>query len=875
MDRELSQEIQSHLAEATEEYVRRGLPPSEARLTALRQFGGVTQVEEAYREHRTFRPLEDLGRDLRYGLRALWRSRGFSSVVVVVLSLGIGGITTVFTLLNRIVFQPLPFRDADRIVVLTHSAPGVNLDNVGLSSGLYFHYREHAGSFTALGAYSRAASTFRPEGASAERVKIVYTSSSVFEILGVAPALGRTFTIHDGAPGFLNTTWAVPVLLSHDFWVSHFAGDAGVLGRNITIGNNPREVIGVMPSGFGFPDADTQIWILNEPPEATARFARVFGLDAIGRLRPGVTPEQARSELQTILPAIIGRYPDATAARVAEVQLRPTVLRLKTAVLADIGHVLWTVFGGMALLLAIAWTNAAALFAVRADERQREISVRQALGAPRSRIVRLLVIEAAILTTTAAALGLVLARGLLLAVIAFAPQALPRADEIRLGGPEVAFAGLLGVVLACFYGMRGTRPQHDGTVSHLAGGRRLTATRDTWLGVDPVIALQIALALTLMIGSALMVKTYRNLLQRDLGFSADRLLTVQVSIPGSKARQHAQIYEALVASIRQLPGVESAAAASFLPLTPGEDRYPVTAGAAPVPFKFFVPGYFQTMATPIVEGEPFGPTARVTTASPVLVSAALARRLYPTESAIGKTVRRLNADGSIVEMGPRGPVPPFVIVGIVGDVRETSPRDNPTEIVYIPVIEPAVEPSIVPTNMTVVVRTRVPPMSLAASVKESAMRVDPSISIGGVETMDAIVGSARAKEAFVGLLLMLAAIVSVLLGTIGVYGSVAQLVKRRTPEIGIRLTLGARRTAVVQMVVAGALRAVLVGAAVGSVAAVTSTGALRSMLFGVEPNDPTVFLTVGALLVAAAAVAAFAAAARAARVDLVVALRAD
>jgi predicted permease len=391
---------------------------------------------------------------------------------------------------------------------------------------------------------------------------------------------------------------------------------------------------------------------------------------------------------------------------------------------------------------------------------------------------------------------------------------------------------------------------------------------------DPFVILQVALALSLTVGAALIVKTYRNLANRELGFSSGHLLTAEVALPYRKAGQHARIYGALVEHLRRLPGVESAAAASFVPLTPSEHVFPVQAGSTPVVFKFFTPGYFETLQTRVVEGASVAAGERAGAPSPVLVSATLARRLYSDERAVGKTLRRLNEDGSIVTIGQLE-VPPFTVVGVVADVRETTLRREPTEIVYIPVTDPPVEPSIVPTNMTLVIRTAVPPLAVAASVRDAIAEVDPDLTVGQVRTMDAIVRAARAREAFVGVLLCLAATVSLFLGVVGVYGSVAHGVSDRTREIGIRMALGARHAEVVRMVVTGSMRAVLIGAALGGLLALESTPVLSALLFGVEPRDPAILLTVTAILLLAAIGAALLAARHATRVAPLVAMRTD
>jgi putative ABC transport system permease protein len=606
LDRDLRQEIAGHLDEATEEYLRQGLPWAEARRAALRNFGGVVQAEEAYRDARSFVWLDQLRRDMRHGVRGLRRSAGFSLVVLAVLAIGTGAITSVFVLLNTIVLQQLAFPRSDRLVVVKHSAPGLNVDEVGLSSGLYFHYSQHARSVESLGVYTENVLNLRVPGAGTERVHVTFAGAALFQVLGAKPALGRLFTEEDGRPGFMNMRWTIPILLAHDFWVGRLGRDPDVVGRILTINENPRRVIGVLPEEFAFPDRHTQIWMLVEPPRGTANFARVFNWKAIARLHPGATPASAQTELRHILPQIEGVYTDATPERMAEVGLSPVVVPLKAAVIGDVAHLLWTLFGGMALLLVIACANAAGLFVIRAEHRRREIAVRQALGAHSHHVARMFFTEALVLTTAAAALGLLLAKGLLWGVIAFSPVELPRTDEITLDGVAVAFAAGVAVLMAAFYGALSVRRQNwSSTVNLLGSGHWATGKRAGPWGRDPFIVVQVALALTLMVGSALMVKTYRNLSQSELGFSAERVLTVEVGLPSRKADQHVRIYHDVVERVSRLPGVERASAASFVPLTASEDVFPVQRGATPVPFKFFLPGYFQTMATPILDGESF------------------------------------------------------------------------------------------------------------------------------------------------------------------------------------------------------------------------------------------------------------------------------
>lgn len=873
VDADLHQEIAAHLDEAVDEFVRQGLPRDAARREALRQFGGVAQAEDAYRDQLPFRWWDHLRRDARHSARGLVRTPGFSLVVVVVLALGTGAVTAVFALLNRIVLQPLPFPHSQQLVVIDHAAPGLNRESVGLSDGLYFHYLQNARSLESLGLYADTDRyTLRLSGTAAERVQITMTSVRLMQALGVAPSMGRLFAEEDTRPGFMNMKWTVPVIVSNEFWVDHLGRDPNVVGRILTINDNSRQVIGVMPETFAFPDRHTQIWMLIGPGSNTTTFSRSFSWHALARLRPGVSTASAQAELTHILPEIVGTYQDATAARLAELRLTPRVTPLKSALIGDIAGVIWPLFCGMALLLLIAWANAASLFLTRADNRVREIAVRQALGARWRHIAQLFGIEALILTGTAAGLGLLVAFGLLRAVIALTPLELPRAGEIRLDALAVIFAGSVAAVMAAFYAAASLRRQDRSVTVNLRDGEPWT-TRSRgrrWLR-EPLLVVQVMLALSLMIGSGLMVQTSLNLARRELGFVPSSLLTFDVTLPYRLASQHVRIYQGLADRLRQLPGVVNAAAASSLPLTTNEFTFPIESGAVPIAFKFFTPGYFQTMGTPIVAGNRFASADRGIYAFPVLMSETLARRLAAGGDIIGQSIRRLNKDGTVVTL--REPVPPFDVAGVVADVRETTLRSGPAEVVYIPVLDPVVEQSATPTNMTFVMRTQVPPLTLARSVRETVAAFDPSVSVGQIRTMDSIVESARGKELFAEMLLLLAAGVSLVLGIVGIYGGVAQVVRQRTREIGIRLALGAGRHEIVAMVVSGSLVTVLAGTAIGLGVAYAGSGVLSALLFGIGPRNPVIFAGAAGLLLLAAIVAAAFASRRATQIAPVTAMR--
>jgi predicted permease len=888
----MAEEIRFHLEMETEKLVREGLSPEEARRRAVLAFGGVEGHKEAMRDTRGVRSLENLWRDLRHALRTLWKTPYFSLVAVLTLALGIGAVTALFAMVNAILIQPLPYPRADRLVAVSHAAPGLGLAETGLSSGTYFLYRDRARSFQGLALYEETVLNLSGAAGPAERVQVTYTGPELFQILGVRPELGRLFTTEDGRPGFMDGRWTIPVLLSHDLWQQRFGGDPGIIDRIVTLNDLPRIVVGVMPPGFAFPRPETQVWMLMIPPAETANFAQQLSYSAVGRLRPGVAPESAQAELQRLLPSIAGLYPDATPTRIAEVGLRPEVVPLKRVVVGGASRALWVLLGGMGVLLLVACANVANLFLVRAEHRAREVAVRTALGARRLDLARLFLCESLLLSLAGAATGLLLAAGGLSALVAFAPVELPRLHEVRIDGWVLAFTTGIAVLVALLFG--GVSLLRQARSAMLAptlrnGGSRVADRRGRGRVRDLLVASQTALALLLLAGSALMVQSFARLMRVDPGFDPSDVLTVEIGLPYRMAGDYPRVYGELLEQVRALPGVQGAAAASSLPLSgEGPYEYPlrVEGRAAPgyappaVRMKFVTPRYFQVMRIPVVDGSSLLPRERPEVPNPVLVSAALARRLFPGESPIGKQVRRLDSDGEPPRLfdpstGSLRTTPPYTIAGVVADVRETSLREAPPEILYVPVLDPPVEPSVVPTEMTLVLRTAVPPLSLAPAVRLAVADVDPALSVARIRTLDAIVRASTARESFLMALLLAAATASLLLGSVGIYGVVAYVVRRRTQEIGIRVALGARAGRITGLVLRELLCSVLVGALVGLAGTFAGTRVLRSLLFGVSPTDPLTLAAVTALLLCVALLAGLIPARRAARVDPMVALRAE
>jgi predicted permease len=875
-DREVQDELQFHLDMEADDIASTGVARADARRQARMRLGGVEGWREQARETRRTALLETLAREARYGLRALARTKGFSLVVLLVLAIGIGATTAGFVLVHRILLQPLPFAGSDRFVRLTHRASGLGANDVGLSGGLYAFYKKHARSLQSLAVYTRSEAGVRLADGQTERVQMTYAGAGLFEMFGVKPVAGRLFTREDGRPGFMNVTWTLPVLLSHDYWATRYGADPNIVGQTILLNDRPRQIVGVLPSSFRYPEPDTKIWVLFELQgpdfsELPGSFARSLSYSAVGKLAPGATPKAAQAELEGLLPGIVGQYPDATPERFAEVQLAPRVRSLKDDVVGSMATALWTVFGAMACLLGIAVANAGSLFAIRAEHRHREVVLRRALGAQPAQITRLFFVEAVALTGLAAVIGLVLAAQILRAVLTLGPFSLPRSTELVLGVPAVAFALLLALGIAFFYG-RLALWSRDAPVAVTRAGAG-SRPRRGWLR-EPLLTAQIMLALGLVTGSFLMAETYRNLANTTLGFNPARLLIIDVGLASRRYAETSRIYSQVIERVTSVPGVIRASAASSLPLMPSASTFPVNAPGIPVAFRFFLPGYFQTIGTGVTEGHAFTDQSSAGWESPVLVSATLARRLYPGGSAVGKPLTRLEEDGSPVTIG-RTVVAPFTIAGIVDDTVGTTMRGEGVEIVYVPVIDPPVERSISAVNMKVIVRTQGDSNALARAVSQAVVGVDRSLTVGQIRTMDSVVTASRGLETFIGALLLGAAGLSLALGVLGIYGSVAHGVAGRTREIAVRLALGATRGGALRVAALGSLRTVAIGLGAGLLMTLLLSRALEGVLFGVEPADPVVLALALGCLACSSTAAAFAAALRAAKISPSSALRGD
>lgn len=818
--------------------------------------------------------MDALRQNLRYGARALRRTPGFTAVAAFTLALGIGATTAIFSLLDSIVFAPLPYAESDRLVSIMHPVPGLNPDwEWAMSSGGYFHFRENAESLEELGVYRTSQMTLAGDGV-AEQVGTAYASASLFTVLRARPLHGRFFTAQENASRERVGSVAV---LGHDFWRTRIGGDPAVVGSTIELEGRPVEVVGVAEPRLRIPDLDLAVWL---PMYLSPSMEHVnsHSLTAIGRLAEGASLEGAQADLSRLTGQLDEAVPTVYASFLENARMSTQVRPLREFVVGDFSRVLWILLGAVGVVLLIAAANVANLFFVRMEGRRREVAIRSAMGARRRQLTGHYLTESLLLALLAGVVGIVLADAGIQLLLSISPPDIPRLDEVGLGRSAVGF----GLGLSLFVGLAfGILPGLRAGRDHRAlrdGGRGLTASRGRHLVRGSLVVGQVALALVLLTAAGLLLETFRNLRAVDPGIRPDNVLTVQVSLPAANYPDYASVgafHRDAAERIAGLPGVEQVGGIQWVPLSgaydggcnlvmpegwnPQAEQYPC------VHTPRITPGFFPALGIPVEGHEPDWREAAAGQAG-AIVSRAFAERYWPGEDPLTKRITAYS-----------GNQPHFQVVGVAGDVRGAGFDQPPIEAVYFPVV-PA-EGIILwspPRGMTLTIRTATSrPQELSGAVRGVIGEVEAGAAIGEIRTMEQIVAShgSVARVAFAMLLLAIAAAIALVLGAVGLYGVVAYVVGQRTGEIGIRVALGARAAQVGGLVVKQSLLLTLAGIAVGLVGAVATTRVLRSFLFEVSPTDPAVMGAVATLLVLIALVASFVPARRATRVDPMIALR--
>jgi predicted permease len=809
-------------------------------------------TRERVRDQWAWRWLDDARRDVRFALRGLRRSPGFTLTAVVTLALGIGATAAIFSLVNAILLRPLPYPRPQELFTA----------NQWYTAGSYVYLRDHTRALD-LAAYSEQPERYLrlPDGG-ARPVESAAVSANFLRVMGVTPALGRGFAAGAQRPGQERE-----VLLSHAFWSAAFHADAGVVGREILLDGAPYAVIGVMPAGFHFPSSKTEMWVPLTLDSASASYWVGQMMPVVGRLRPGFTLAQAKAEQAA------WRRPEAEAApgRMSSTAFRLTGLRpLRTAVLLDVASILWLALGANGLLLAIAGVNVANLLRARAANRTREMELRRALGADRGRLLRQGMTESLLLAALGGAAGVALAAAAVAMLKAWLPGDFPRLVEVRLDGRVVALG--VGLALACG-GIFGCLPVRGGEPrERRAGGRGR--------GGPLLVMLEVALSALLVVAAGLTARSLIRLAAFDPGFRPAGVLTARIHPNPAVCRPAArcrQMYHALLQRVQALPGVRAAAVASDLPYSRTEiATFEVTAHPSPagerhrLAFGTIVsPGYFAAMGIPLERGREFD-AADLTGAAAVVISRGAAAQLWPGEEAVGQTIQ---VDGEPTARR---------VIGVVGDVRRsalpyTALRGVSEGIytLYAQPMLPCAPCDTPPENLSLVVRSAPGHPLTAAGLRQAVAEAAPAAAVDRVMPLATAVSAALRGPRTTVWLFAAAAGLALLLGAVGLYGVLAYQVAGRGREIGIRMALGARRATVLAAITGQGLRLAMLGCLAGLAAALAGAQVLAHLLYGFNPRDPLTYAAVAGLWLLVAALASFLPARRASRLDPVRALRCE
>jgi predicted permease len=864
MESEMNAELHFHMEAYAEDLQRQGMVRDEAMRRARIEFGGVERAKEECRDACGVNFAETLLQDLRCGARALRKSPGFTAIAVLTLALGIGANTAIFSVVNAILLHPLAYQDADRLVTI------LNDPNAPVSAANYIDWREQSDSFEAMGSAEywspNLTGVDQPENIRGH--KITY---DLFPLLGAQPLLGRLFTEQDDRAGSEHE-----VILSYRLWQRRFSGDRSEIGKVIRLNGEAYTVVGVMPRDFQFAPfwaTHAELWV---PIAFGDRVHNRAGnsLRVFGRLKPGTTLAQARAEITTITARLEQQYPGTNQNVV--------VTPLKEQVVGKVEAPLLVLLGAVGFVLLMACANVAHMLLARAASRQKETAVRAALGAGRTRVLRQFLTENLLLAGMGGAVGLLLAFWGTRALVALSPESIPRVETVTLDGWVALFLFAITVLTSIAFGLapalQASAVNLSDTLKETGRGGSDGKQRNRLRSF--LVVSEFALALLLLIGAGLMVRSFFALQSVDQGFNPHNVLSMVVSVAGSSeaALGNREIfYRQLLEGVRALPGVESAAGINHLPLAGDLWGWPFLIEGRPKPrpgdspggvYRIATPGYFRTMQIPLLRGRDIAEADTETAPGVVLINEKAARSYWPGEDPIGK---RISFDADTSDMPTW-----LTIVGIVNDVKQGDWAAKPDEEVYLAAFQNRQflgAPETHSSYITLVVRTAGAPAALTQALKDTVWSFDRNLPISQVVTMDGVVADANAQPRFEMLLLGIFAAVALLLAAVGIYGVMSYAVSRRTHEIGIRVSLGASRTDVVLLVARQGMVLALIGSLVGIVGALGLSRLMKSLLYGVKPIDPLVFGGVSILLMMVAMAASYLPVRRAMRVDPMVALR--
>jgi putative ABC transport system permease protein len=807
-----------------------------------------------------------LFKELRYGIRSLLKHPGFTAIAVITLALGIGANTAMFSVINAVLLRPLPYHEPGRLVTIWEESPERGMYEMPVSFANLRDWVDQNHTFEQISGYTFTNLNLTGAGEPV-RLSTVRSSANLFPLVGAAPLLGRAFLTEEDKEGANHV-----VILGHALWQSRFGSDSAIVGRSLTLNNQSYTVVGVMPSSFQFPVGFGYLGkVLNEPIDLYVPLAATskelvrgnYSFFAIGRLKPGVTIDQARAEMSTIESRLEKQYPEGNTG--IGVKLVPT----QEQTVKEIRPALLVLLGAVAFLLLIACANIANLLLARAASRQKEMAIRAALGASRLRVLRLLLTESLMLSLAGGGLGLLLALWGTAALMSLAPDNIPRLNEVGVDARVFAFTLAVSLITGIVFGLipavHAAKPDLNGALKEGSRGSMGSAAGKRTRSV--LVAVEVALSLVLLIGAGLMIKSFLRLQQMNLGFNPENVLAVNLTLSHSKYgedRQQAAFFQEALQRLQLLPGIQSAGATTGLPLTlnlSGSD-FRIEGHPDPEAGKEMIintrsvsPGYFHTLGIPLIKGRDFSDRDKSDAPKAAIINQDLARIYFPNEDPMGKRITFDDGQSWIS------------IVGMIGDVKQLGLDSSAKAEVYFPYLQVAAP------SMSLVVRTASNPLNVAAAVKSQIQMIDMDLPIDNARTMQQLLAESASGRRFNMLLLTVFAVVALVLAIVGIYGVMSYTVTQRTHEIGIRVAIGAQPRDVFRMVIGQGMMLAMIGVAFGLVGAFALTRLMTTMLFGVEPTDPTTFVSIAVLLTGVALAACYIPGRRATKVDPLVALR--
>ena len=863
-EQEMHEEINGYLDELTAAKVRAGATPQDARRAAAVETESMESIKHEVRSVGWEFSLDTFLRDVHYGLRMIRKSPGFAALAILATAIGIGANTAIFSVVEAVLLRPLPFRDPGHLLALgMHQRGTSGMHAMGHAD--FLAWRDHQQSFEHVAVFHAGQGSFSLSGIGApERVPGTVVSADFFTTLGVQPILGRTFL-----PGEDRAGSPPLAVIGEQFWRDHLGSDPNVLNRTITLDGTPRAIVGVMPARFRFPASSrNDVWASDA--FATPRARPPYGLFAFGRLKPGVTAQTAEAELNGIAAQVTRQFPNSP-------ELDSSSMPLKHWMVREVSTALIILLGAISLVLLIAVVNVANLLLARASVRRREVAVRMALGASRARVVRQLLTESVMLSLLGGVVGLLLAYGAVQAFIAFGPGRIPRLEEVGINTTVLLFTFALCVGSGIIFGLApALNTTRDSVAEPLKENERGTSNASAQHTHRVLVVSEIALALVLMIGSGLLIRSFLRLRDVDPGFQTEHLVTAEISLPeGYKGPgQIAGFWKEFLLKVEATPGVSAAGISMSIPpnrlaitnpFTVEGQGYDRTRALQLAEEMSVSPGYFRALGIPLIKGRFFSESDRVEKDSDpmiVIINETMARRYFPGQDPVGKRLQTGDPD-------PRSRWE--TVVGVVGDVKYSGLDAQPMPTLYVPFNEQGW--IFWSREMYLVVRTRLEPAAIVPSLRAQLESVNKDLPLAHVQTMDQLIEDSVVQQRFRTWLVGAFAGLALLLAAIGIYAVISYSVAQRTREIGVRIALGANAADVLKMVLGQGMKLAAMGLASGLFAALLITRVLRSLLFSTSATDPLSFAATTLVLLGVVVLACYVPARRATKVDPMVALR--